>query len=95
VDWEYCSSILELVTELKSSSKINSSIEQAKETLLLNKSDKIHIEELVLVFENEVHGVHQEVINISNYVIEIPQFATKHSLKDSVCTRAVLWELIC
>jgi nicotinic acid phosphoribosyltransferase len=37
----------------------------------------------------------QEVIKISNYVIEIPQFATKHSLKNSVCTRVVLWELIC
>lgn len=94
VDWEYRSSILELVTELKSSGKCICSIEQAEETLLLNKSHEIQDQELVLVFGNEVHGVHQEVIDFSDYVVEIPQFGTKHSLNVSVCAGVVLWEFV-
>jgi len=94
VEWEYRASILELVTELKSSGKCICSIEQAEETLLLNKSHEIQDQELVLVFGNEVHGVHQEVIDFSDYVVEIPQFGTKHSLNVSVCAGVVLWEFV-
>jgi tRNA G18 (ribose-2'-O)-methylase SpoU len=39
-----------------------------------------------------VDGVDQEVINTSDYIIEIPQFGTKHSLNVSVCAGVVLWE---
>jgi tRNA G18 (ribose-2'-O)-methylase SpoU len=94
VEWEYRASILELVTELKSSGKCICSIEQAEETLLLNKSHEIQDQALVLVFGNEVHGVHQEVIDFSDYVVEIPQFGTKHSLNVSVCAGVVLWEFV-
>jgi tRNA G18 (ribose-2'-O)-methylase SpoU len=45
-----------------------------------------------LVFGNEVNGVNQQVIDASNYVIEIPQFGTKHSLNVSVCAGIVMWE---
>ncbi len=43
---------------------------------------------------NEVNGVDQDVIDISDKCIEIPQFGTKHSLNVSVCTGVVLWELV-
>ena len=46
------------------------------------------------VFGNEVNGVKQEVIDVSDEVIEIPQFGTKHSLNVSVCAGVVLWEAI-
>jgi 23S rRNA (guanosine2251-2'-O)-methyltransferase len=94
VEWEYRVSILELVKELKSLGKCICSIEQAEETLHLNKSLEIQDQELVLVFGNEVHGVHQEVIDFSDYVVEIPQFGTKHSLNVSVCAGVVLWEFV-
>jgi len=42
---------------------------------------------------NEVKGVSQEVIDICNEVMEIPQFGTKHSLNISVTTGIVIWEL--
>ena len=48
--------------------------------------------EFALVFGNEVNGVNQQVIDASNYVIEIPQFGTKHSLNVSVCAGIVMWE---
>jgi tRNA G18 (ribose-2'-O)-methylase SpoU len=48
----------------------------------------------VLVFGNEVNGVNQKIIDASDYVIEIPQYGTKHSLNVSVCAGVVLWEFI-
>jgi tRNA G18 (ribose-2'-O)-methylase SpoU len=42
---------------------------------------------------NEVNGVNQEVIDICNGVIEIPQFGTKHSLNISVTTGIIIWDL--
>jgi tRNA G18 (ribose-2'-O)-methylase SpoU len=49
-------------------------------------------EKFALVFGNEVNGVNQQVIDQSDYVIEIPQFGTKHSLNVSVCAGIVMWE---
>ena len=46
-----------------------------------------------LVFGNEVKGVSQEVVNLSDEVIEIPQYGTKHSLNISVSCGVVLWDL--
>jgi tRNA G18 (ribose-2'-O)-methylase SpoU len=42
---------------------------------------------------NEVKGVQQEVVNASDFCIEIPQLGTKHSLNISVTTGIVLWDL--
>jgi tRNA G18 (ribose-2'-O)-methylase SpoU len=60
----------------------------------LNNTDEIQDREVVLVFGNEVNGVNQKIIDTSDYVIEIPQYGTKHSLNVSVCAGVVLWEFI-
>ena len=44
-----------------------------------NKSDKI-----ILVVGNEVSGVDQNIVDIADIILEIPQFGTKHSLNVSV-----------
>jgi len=48
---------------------------------------------IAIIMGNEVNGVAQEVIDVCNTVIEIPQFGTKHSLNISVSTGIVIWEL--
>ena len=55
---------------------------------------KVRTEKTAFVFGNEVHGVKQEVIDVSDEVVEIPQFGTKHSLNVSVCAGVVLWEAL-
>ena len=92
VSWEYCSSILDLVAELKMKNWGIYTIEQATETLELQKINSLLHTQFALVFGNEVNGVKQEVIDLSDGVIEIPQFGTKHSLNVSVCAGVVLWE---
>lgn len=92
VIWEHRTSIVELVTELKAEGVTIASIEQAEETLLLQNTSQLNYSKIALVFGNEVDGVDQEVINLSDHIIEIPQFGTKHSLNVSVCAGVVLWE---
>ncbi|MBE2245917.1 MAG: RNA methyltransferase [Candidatus Competibacteraceae bacterium] len=44
-----------------------------------------------IVLGNEVTGVSEEVIPLSSYIVEIPQWGTKHSLNVSVAAGIVLW----
>jgi 23S rRNA (guanosine2251-2'-O)-methyltransferase len=92
VDWEHRESTLELVEELKAEGVCICSIEQTEETTLLQDVGKLPEKRFALVFGNEVNGVDQDVIDCSNYILEIPQFGTKHSLNVSVCAGVVLWE---
>jgi 23S rRNA (guanosine2251-2'-O)-methyltransferase len=92
VSWEHKNSILELVSELKEQGVKIASIEQAEKTTFLQDIPNLEYEKIALVFGNEVDGVDQDVIDASDFIIEIPQFGTKHSLNVSVCAGVVLWE---
>ncbi len=92
VEWEHRESIMELVSELKANQVLIATIEQTEETTFLQHVDQLPNLPIALVFGNEVDGVDQEVIDASDYIIEIPQFGTKHSLNVSVCAGVVLWE---
>ena len=45
------------------------------------------------VFGNEVSGVSQEVMDLCDIALEIPQEGTKHSLNVSVSVGIVLWDV--
>ena len=45
-----------------------------------------------VVLGNEVKGVKQSVVDLSDNCLEIPQFGTKHSLNVSVTAGIVIWE---
>lgn len=93
VTWKYFKTTQEAITELKSQNYFVASIEQAKNSVMLNKFQKPK-QPIALVFGNEVYGVEQEIINQSDICIEIPQFGTKHSLNVSVSLGIVLWEML-
>jgi 23S rRNA (guanosine2251-2'-O)-methyltransferase len=92
MQWEHRESTLELVKELKAEGVCICSIEQTAETTLLQNVGELPEKRFALVFGNEVNGVDQDVIDLSDYILEIPQFGTKHSLNVSVCAGVVLWE---
>ena len=92
--WEHRDSIVELIQELKKEDVKICSIEQTEETVLLQNIDKLDDARYALVFGNEVNGVDQDVIDLSDHIIEVPQFGTKHSLNVSVCAGIVIWEFI-
>jgi tRNA G18 (ribose-2'-O)-methylase SpoU len=93
VSWKYFKTTKEAIAELKSVDYYIASIEQAKNSVMLNRFQK-PVQPIALVFGNEVYGVDQEIIDQSNACIEIPQFGTKHSFNVSVSMGIVLWELL-
>jgi len=93
VDWEYTTSTLELVQKLRAEHVQVLSIEQAENATMLNEFTPKPNTTYALVFGNEVKGVSQDVVNLSDEVIEIPQYGTKHSLNISVSCGVVLWDL--
>lgn len=92
VTWEHHTDINEVVNHLKVEGVKVCSIEQAEQTVLLQEVANLPNEKYALVFGNEVDGVDQSVIDASDYILEIPQFGTKHSLNVSVCAGIVMWE---
>lgn len=93
VPWEYRGDTLTLVEELKSNGVAVYAIEQAEQALTLDRVAVFPNKKHALIFGNEVKGVSQEVVSVSDQVIEIPQFGTKHSLNISVSVGIVSWDL--
>jgi len=93
VAWEYVKDINELMVRLKKEDVKIFSIEQVENSTMLNDLNVALGEKYALVFGNEVKGVNQEVINISDLVVEIPQLGTKHSLNVSVSGGIVIWDV--
>jgi len=71
VSWEYRTQIVDLIKELKSEGITICSIEQTENTMFLQ--DVVHLkgEKFALIFGNEVNGVDQNVVDNSDFVIEI------------------------
>ena len=92
VDWEYVESTIELIKKLKDSKIKVVSIEQADNATMLQDFKVDKSQKYAVVFGNEVKGVQQEVVSLSDYCVEIPQFGTKHSLNISVSCGVVLWD---
>jgi len=67
-------------------------IEQTEDSMSLDLFQPEPNKSYAFVLGNEVRGVSQEVIDICNKALEIPQFGTKHSLNISVATGLVIWD---
>ena len=93
VNWKHFESISDAITELKNNSYKIISIEQVENPIYLNDFQPAKSEKYAIVLGNEVDGVSQEVINESDYCIEVPQLGTKHSLNVSVCAGILIWDL--
>ena len=94
VDWEHYQDTTEAVKALKEQGYKICAVEQASDSTAL-QDFKINPEEkIALVFGNEVHGVDEDVIELVDGCIEIPQFGTKHSFNVSVTIGIVLWDLV-
>ncbi len=93
VEWEYVEDTLKLIKKLKDLNIKIASIEQVENSILLQDFKVVENQKYAIVMGNEVKGVQQEVVNQSDFCIEIPQFGTKHSLNISVSCGVVLWDL--
>ena len=69
-------------------------VEQADEKTWLQEVAIEKNRTYAIVMGNEVKGVSNEVMQIIDDCIEVPQFGTKHSLNIAVCTGIVVWDLV-
>jgi len=70
------------------------SIEQTKGSISLEQFQISKTEKYALVFGNEVKGVEEKTVKLSDFNVEIPQFGAKHSLNVSICGGIILWEFL-
>jgi tRNA G18 (ribose-2'-O)-methylase SpoU len=94
IDWCHYSDSVKAVLDLKQEGYSIISVEQTENATQLNNISPSSGVKYALVFGNEVKGVQQEVVDISDVVVEIPQFGTKHSLNVSVSMGIVIWEIV-
>ncbi|MBR2351457.1 MAG: RNA methyltransferase [Alistipes sp.] len=92
VAWSYFSTTAECVQQLKNEGYTIVAVEQIAESVMLDKLEPVSGEKYALIFGNEVDGVAQEVVDMCDSAIEIPQLGTKHSLNVSVSGGVVLWK---
>ena len=92
VNWRFEENTIDAVTKLKTDGYHIMGIEQADKSSKLNNFT-LSNKPIAIIMGNEVNGVSQDVIDICDEVLEIPQFGTKHSLNISVTTGIIIWEL--
>lgn len=95
VEWVYVNNTLDAVNQLKAENVSIIAIEQAENAIELHNFKPQSNTTYAVIFGNEVKGVSQEVVDLSDTVIEIPQYGTKHSLNISVSCGIVIWDLFC
>lgn len=94
VEWIHQKNNVEAVRQLQSEGYKVYAIEQAKGSTELQNFQPATTEKYALVFGNEVYGIDDDVMQIVDGTIEIPQFGTKHSFNVSVTMGIVLWDLV-
>jgi tRNA G18 (ribose-2'-O)-methylase SpoU len=93
VEWKYFNSTTEAVKQLKEAGYFIYAVEQAEGSIGL-ESCSFQNNKSVLVFGNEVEGVSDEVLDLCDACIEIPQLGSKHSLNVAVSAGIVMWKLV-
>jgi tRNA G18 (ribose-2'-O)-methylase SpoU len=94
VDWKYFKKIKDCLDELRDLGYHIYAVEQAMNSHPLHQVAFDKGEKLAVIFGNEVTGVEQSTIALTDGCIEIPQLGMKHSLNIATAAGVVLWELV-
>ncbi len=92
VEWQYFERTEEAVQHLRNEGYVIVAVEQTENNHRLGEWQADPEKKYALVFGHEVRGIQQNVVNMADFSLEIPQFGTKHSLNISVCAGIVIWE---
>ena len=92
VKWEHIDHTESVVLKYKSMGYRIIAVEQTVNSMSLTKY-KWNDKKTMIIFGNEVDGVNQNIIDMADLSIEIPQWGTKHSFNISVSAGIILWDL--
>lgn len=94
VDWRYFKDACDAVRSLHEDGYKVLAVEQCEgSTKLPAEVSAEGYKGIAVILGNEVHGVHQEVIDLCDGCLEIPQYGTKHSMNVSVTAGIIIWEM--
>lgn len=93
VDWTYYETTAQALSQLKKEGWTLCAIEQAHDSVSLEKFKPEPHKKYAIVLGHEVYGVEQSVVDTCDMTIEIPQFGTKHSLNVAVTAGILLWHM--
>ena len=93
VPWKYFKQTEDAVIWLKEQGYTVLAIEQCEGSTMLHDFHREPESKYAVVLGNEVKGVQQQVVDMCDGCLEIPQYGTKHSLNVSVTAGIVLWYL--
>ena len=94
VTWEHVVDVVALAKQLQAEGWLIAAVEQAEGSTLLSSFQPESTERYAFVLGNEVWGVRDEIVQLADLVLEIPQFGTKHSLNIAVTTGIICWDYI-
>lgn len=92
VEWSYHDDAVALTTQLSKQGMTICALEQVHGSIPLQNFSFNRDSQYVIVVGNEVKGVNQQIVDIADYAIEIPQYGTKHSLNVAISAGIALWE---
>jgi tRNA G18 (ribose-2'-O)-methylase SpoU len=93
VDWKYYPKTAEAIEELKNENYSIVAVEQTDESISLDRFRVKTGMKYAFILGHEIRGVSQEIVDLADASLDIPQFGTKHSLNISVCAGMVIWEV--
>lgn len=94
VVWKHEADVVTLVKQLQADGWIVAAVEQAEGSTSLSDFRPEANKPYAFVLGNEVAGVREEVIQLADLVLEIPQFGTKHSLNIAVTAGVICWDFL-
>lgn len=94
VHWEKAIDTPALIRQLRAEGYVIAAVEQAVGSVPLHHFNPEKGQRYAFVFGNEVEGVSEEVLGLSDVCLEIPQFGTKHSFNVAVSAGIVLWKFV-
>lgn len=92
VKWEYIKSPIEAIKGLKKQGIKICALELTENSNAYHKAEQYEYP-LCLVVGNEITGISQEVLDLCDYSIEIPQYGIKQSLNVAVAYGIAIFEL--
>lgn len=93
VAWSHHASVMDAIVELRAQDYHICCVEQVHGSISLEQFCVSQSEKIAIIFGNEVKGVQQQAVDISDCCIEIPQHGTKHSLNIANSAAIVMWHL--
>ncbi len=94
VEWLYFEKTTQAIEHLKNKNYEVFAVEQNENSVSLQNLYVSTREKIAVIFGNEVTGISENVLNLCDCIVEIPQMGTKYSLNVAVCGGIVCWELL-